>query len=217
MAKDANGEYVRLKCAAKVRKTSYRKRIDALLGSSEVKSISPQTYPPQTQRTPPADSSPPLHGAAKLDGNVPGSSMARCGVPHGTVPDEGLKLSSSVSKRGILPDTATEKPTDKINSKTLGSFAPEPRPGASRHPDPSADVLASRPPVPPPPKPRVPLVDEALTALGHRFMVGDNKCEDCHWYAQTIRQRELTCIELQKKNEDNRREEQMEKARRAFS
>ena len=40
MAKDANGEYVRLKCAAKVRKTSYRKRIDALLGSSEVKSIS---------------------------------------------------------------------------------------------------------------------------------------------------------------------------------
>jgi hypothetical protein len=151
MAKDANGEYVRMKCAAKVRKTSYRKRIDALLDSSEVKSISPHADPTQTQRRPPAAPSPSWHRAGELHGTVQGSSMARCGVPHGTVPDEGLKLSSSVSKRGILPDTATDKPTDKSNTQTLGSFAPEPRPGASRHPDPSVDVLASRPPVPPPP------------------------------------------------------------------
>lgn len=189
-----------------------------------INSPSPEGQPIQTAGSADLDSQgQPNRKARSADSeaNRPSRSATlelRSGTGSGTVDLELLTGTggNQADKAQTTSDRSKSKATPRARSASSGTPS-RTQPGASRHPDPSVDALASRPPVPPPPKPPVPLVDEELTALGHRFMVGDNKCEDCHWSAQTIRQRELTCTELQKKNEDNRREEQMEKARRAFS
>jgi hypothetical protein len=160
MAKDASGEYIRKKCGNKVRKTSYKKRVEELLDSNADGSRSPITAPPLASGSPaphPPKDNPSWLRAGEPAGTVQGSSTAPCGVLHGTVPVEGVGVGLGVGASAGSESKQADSPCsnkDQEQQPNLGSFAPEPRPGASRHPDPSVGISASRPPVPPPPKPK---------------------------------------------------------------
>lgn len=153
MAKDANSEYIRMKCVKKVRKTSYKKQVQEILDGAVPTGNGNAIAPPLVD--------PSRHGAGELDGTVQGSSTARCGLPHGTVPDKGVGVRDLAcaavgtgSSRADSLRSNTDQGQPQHQEPNLGSFAPEPPPGASRRPDPSVGISASRPPVPPPPKPK---------------------------------------------------------------
>ena len=89
---------------------------------------------------------------------VPAIGGVALGVESVAVVESGTVPYSTV------PKTRTNGQS-KPESKTLGAL-PRTPPGASRHPDPSVAISASRPPVPPPPvAERGPLSDEEIADL----------------------------------------------------